>query len=246
MLDFKLSAWNAFSPGLSSVSLWSEWSKNDYEYDLAKSHEKPLLKDIPPLLRRRFTEIGKAAVSSVMPMLEGYQQIPIVFASRHGDVDLTLSLLEAIAQKEPLSPTKFSLAVHNAISGLISIARKDVSEVTAIAASNALIPNALLEAATQLQSNDQVLCVICDTPLPKLYEPFAESCEFPYAIALILSKSEGIPFSLRYQREKEAPETLDCDELKSFIALLCDHTSSANFSVPEMKTQWNLERQHHA
>ena len=245
MLDFKLSGWNAFSPGLSSIKLWSQWSNNEYDHDLLKSNEKPLLKGIPPLLRRRFTDVGKLTIGSAMPMLEDYGQIPMVFASRHGDVDLTLSLLESIADKEPLSPTKFSLAVHNAISGLMSIARKDVSEVTAIAATNALIPNALLEAATQLQVHDHVLCVICDTPLPRVYQPFADSCQFPYAIALILSKTEGVSLTLKHQLY-EASSCNNQDELKAFIALLCNHTVSISFNSLETQTQWIVERSYHA
>lgn len=241
MLDFKLSGWNAFAPGLGSIGLWKQWSNNEYEYDLIQNNEKPLLKDIPPLLRRRFTDIGKLAVGSAMPMLKDNQAIPVVFASRHGDVDLTLSLLESIANDELLSPTKFSLAVHNAISGLMSIARKDFSEVTAIAATNALIPNALLEAATQLQNHDNVLCLICDTPLPDLYRPFSHSSAFPYAIALMLSKCEGETFTLKHGFSDSIDESQE-DELKSFIALLCQHADKVCFDNPETNTQWTVKR----
>jgi hypothetical protein len=192
------------------------------------------------MLRRRFTAIGKYSVEASTPLLCENEQIPLIFASRHGDVDLTLSLLKSIAANEPLSPTSFSLAVHNAISGLFSIARKDKSQITAISATENLIPFALLEAATQLQEHKHVLCIICESTLPDLYKPFASSPPFTYAIAMVLSRDEGDTFYLNSTTSKEVPGHPN-NEFEALIALLLSHNNHIYF--PSTKnTQWSIKR----
>jgi hypothetical protein len=97
-----------------------------------------------------------------------------------------------------MSPTRFSLGVHNAISGLYAIARQDTSQVTAIAAMEDLVLQAIFESLGQLQSSDRVLCVIYDMPLAKFYSEHSSVAEesFPYAIAMILGNRNGVPYRL--------------------------------------------------
>ncbi|GAB0152257.1 beta-ketoacyl synthase chain length factor [Marinobacterium sp. BA1] len=215
MLSFKLQAWNALAPGLEDSSDWSRWLEQPVS--LPAELHKVALKQIPPMLRRRFTELGRCAAGAALPLLEDVDGVPGVFASRHGDTPLTLSLLEGIAGDEPMSPTGFSLAVHNAVSGLLSIARKDVSEVTAIASVENLIPHALLEAVTQLQNSESVLCLIYDVPLPELYQPYT-SCEpFPFALAMLLSRSEGVKMTL----EQHSPQAIEADSSDLLRTMRC-------------------------
>ena len=238
MLSFKLRGWNAYTPGLESAESWKDWLLSQYE--LPTDAVKPQLKNIPLMLRRRFTAIGKCSVEAATPLLNENEQIPLVFASRHGDVDLTLSLLKSIASNEPLSPTSFSLAVHNAISGLFSIARKDTCETTAISATENLIPFALLEAATQLQESKHVLCIICESVLPDLYKPFASSPPFTYAIAMVLSREEGDTFYLNNTHSKKTtPNTKN--EFEELISLLLSQSDCAHF--PNTKNiEWSIQR----
>lgn len=239
MLSCKLQSWNALAPGLDNHSAWREWL----------SHPSPLpaelpkipLKQIPPMLRRRFTELGKCAVGAALPILDDIECIPGVFASRHGDTALTLSLLEGIAEQEPMSPTGFSLAVHNAVSGLLSIARKDVSEVTAIAATENLIPLAILEAVTQLQDREQVLCLIYDVPLPELYQPYSFSDSFPFAVAMVFSRCEGVNITLEPLDPEAKGLESDCSDsvrMIRFLSGLDDHVCFGDQSG----AGWRLQR----
>ena len=237
MVRFKLQSWNAFAPGLESHSAWREWLQ--HPSSLSSELGKTSLKQVPPMLRRRFTELGRCAAGAALPLLEGIESIPGVFASRHGDTPLTLSLLEGIAEGEPMSPTGFSLAVHNALSGLLSIARKDVSEVTAIAATENLIPNALIEAVTQLQDQPRVLCVIYDLPLPELYKPYSDSTPFPCAVAMILSREEGDCFVLQNDNGQNS-NTDKADDLVGLLRLLSGLDSSATFGSSLTRSCWRI------
>jgi len=44
----------------------------------------------------------------------------MVFASRHGEADRTLAILQDLAAGAEVSPTLFSMSVHNSVPGLWS------------------------------------------------------------------------------------------------------------------------------
>ena len=194
MINFQIESWAAMAPGLETREDWQHWLK--HPEILPESLGKVSLDKVPPLLRRRFGTLGKCAMMSALQVLDENESIPGVFSSRHGDTALTLSLLEEMGRDEPMSPTGFSLAVHNAVSGLFSIARKDTSMVTSLAAMEGLVLHTLFEAVGQLQVSDRVLCVIYDIPLPPLYRRYCTASDFPYAIALIISRQGGVGYAI--------------------------------------------------
>ena len=65
------------------------------------------------MLRRRLDRHGRMALATAWTCAEGLDSVQFVFASRHGDLDRTLELLTALGNKDMLSPTSFSLSVHN-------------------------------------------------------------------------------------------------------------------------------------
>ncbi len=228
VVSFQLETWSAMAPGLNTIDDWQDW------LDSPRAIEEPLgkvsLKEIPPLLRRRFSTPGKCALGAALPILEDGEMIPSIFASRHGDSALTLSLLSAIGRNDTMSPTGFSLAVHNAVSGLFSIARKDTSEVTTIAAMEGLVLQALIEAVGQLKVSKRVLCVIYDTPLPDPYSRCTTSDLFPYAIAIILTRTSGGKYHLERGSSGVPDRTFLPAELGSeplrFIEMLAGRTTA--------------------
>jgi hypothetical protein len=170
--------------------------------------------------------------------------MPSIFASRHGDTSLSLSLLEGIARGNPMSPTHFSLAVHNAVAGLFSIVRKDASAVTAIAAMRGLVLQTLFEALGQLQSCERLLCVIYDIPLPDFYQARRdEPAEpFPYALAMILGKHAGD--SYRLEPASAGPDGEDPAfgfEPLGLLRLLCGLTERTDFA--HQQARWQLRRE---
>ena len=226
--SFSVDAWHCSAPGLETVDDWRRWLANP---GAATADTKaPALKQIPPILRRRFNTLGKHAAHACLSVLTDGESIPSIFASRHGDTDLTLSLLEDIGRGEPLSPTSFSLAVHNAVSGLLSIAREDRGQVTAIAANDSLLLQALFESISQLQHAQRVLCVIYDAPLPALYQPYCRSDAFPYALALILSTQGRRTLTLaRSDNRAEATIPVNPEPLEA-LKLLTGDSSEIRFS----------------
>jgi len=206
MIELKLESWGAIAPGLETHDDWSDWLKSPSPID--EPLGKISLKQFPPMLRRRFSALGKCAMGAALPLLSESDFIPSVFASRHGDTALTLSLLEEMGLEEPLSPTGFSLAVHNAVSGLFTIGRKDTLASTSIAAMEGLVLQSLFEVAAQLQEVERVLCVIYDIPLPELYTRYSQSDPFPYAIAMIFSRTGSTPLYLSSEEDVSKSPTI--------------------------------------
>jgi len=127
-----------------------------------------------------------------MPLAETHGAMPLVYVSRHGDLHRTFQLLQDLASGEPVSPTAFSLSVHNATAGLFSIQQVLTKNITAISCGDAELIPALLEALGQCKPQEpKVMCVFCDEPPPDIYRDQANQPEFPYAIALIISLGDG-------------------------------------------------------
>jgi hypothetical protein len=194
VVTFQIESWAAVAPGLETREAWQNRLK--HPEDIPATLGKMPLKEVPPMLRRRFGDLGKCAMAAALQVLDEDESIPGIFSSRHGDTALTLSLLEEMGRDESMSPTGFSLAVHNAVSGLFSIVRKDTSMVTSLAAMEGLVLHTLLEAVGQLHVSDKVLCVIYDIPLPDLYRHYCTGDDFPYAIAVILGHADGESYSI--------------------------------------------------
>ncbi len=240
MSSFRIESWSAIAPGLQTSADWERWLRDPVAID--EPLGKVSLTGVPALLRRRFSVLGKAAMAAAMPLVEDLAEIPSIFASRHGDTSLSLALLEGIARGEPMSPTSFSLAVHNSISGLFSIVRKDTSAVTAIAAMEGLVLQTLFEAIGQLQSCERLLCVIYDIPLAEFYQARRDAAAepFPYAVAMILGNQGE-----RFRLEPIARDAVCAEPLSNFAAFGLLRLLSGiddRTSFVQTRASWQLSR----
>ncbi len=237
MVSLAIESWSALGPGLETTAQWQSWFAKASDDELEAT--PPSLKQIPALLRRRFSTLGKYAAASTLNLLAEGESLPSIFASRHGDTGLTLSLLEEIGRAEPISPTGFSLAVHNAVAGIISIARADKAPITAISSMQGLLLQTFFEAVVQLESHPRVLCVINDIPLPELYRPYELGPPFPFALAFIVRRSDSSDANLILRPTPEADSQLSTyDEIFQFIKLLVDKQGSLVIKANQMS--WSL------
>lgn len=185
MTNFRIEQWRAWAPGLDSAADWHAWQQAPFAPQ--DGGEQPDVGFLPALQRRRLSRLARMAFHVAWPLAEEYGPMPLVFASRHGETPRTLAILEELARDEPLSPTQFSLSVHNAIIGLWSIQRGDTSEMTAMAAEGDGLEQALLEVSLLLgEGAPGVLLIVAEETPPALYGPYIDDVPFPYAVALLL------------------------------------------------------------
>lgn len=149
---------------------------------------------IPAMLRRRLTPLGRAICEMLDALAVGADNLPLVHASQHGDGHRPLDMLDAIAAGEALSPTRFSLSVHNAILGVYSIAAGHRASMAAVAAGGEEFAALMGEARGYFAEGfDEVAVVLSDSPLPERYRARDVSPSTPAAIVLRLSRHAGRP-----------------------------------------------------
>ena len=133
------------------------------------------------MLRRRASTAGKIALEAAyaaLPADGAGDDIPVVFASRHGECARSAELLQELAAGVPLSPASFSLSVHNANAGLFSIARRSRGNGIAIAAGPSTVEHAVIEACGLLADGaPSVLLVVADGPLPDVFAQLSDCRE---------------------------------------------------------------------
>jgi len=196
--EFTIKDWSAFAPGLTRKDEWVAWAVDPF---LPRGEASPALEEMPPLLRRRVDKLGRMALQVAWWCQQGHDDnVPLVFASRHGDLGRTYEMLCSLAQGQPLSPTQFGLSTHNAIAAQYSIARHLTGNCICVSAGAASAEAAVIEAIGLLADGiEEVLIVVYDCPLPDEYLTYGDEHEAAFAWTARVGRPEAgdIRYDLR-------------------------------------------------
>ena len=142
---------------------------------------------VPPMERRRLTALEKAALSVAHKVLEALPEneriMPVVFASRWGEIGTTIKLMQQFHSEGEMSPAGFSNSVHNAAPGHLSLLTKNKSPYTAVAAGDKTYEMGMLEASTY---KGRVLFVYAEEATPEFYKTHFEDVQKAHAIAKVI------------------------------------------------------------
>lgn len=229
-ITINIENWYASSAGVQGKHAWQEWAFNGY-YPEDTSNA---FNNIPPMMRRRMSELSKHAVHCAIELLNQSTLDYLVFSSRHGELHRSLALVNSILRGEEASPMAFSQSVHNTAAGLTTIATNKAIPLTSIAAGENTFHSALLEAFCflQLHPKAKVLLIDFDEPLPTDYYEFEKQSYRGYALGLILTHGDAYsiqPATLNINPNQTLPQTLQF--LRSFLS------SAAN--------QWQISTSRH-
>lgn len=147
-----------------AVRHWEGWSPS-----IEATGPQP----VPAAFRRRVTALGRNALG-IVSAVPGLDHARYVFSSRHGEFSRTLAILRAIAAGDLLSPTDFSMSVHHALIGLLSIAHGNHGGHIALAGGAESFCYGMVEAISCLNAHPEQPVVLfhADEPLPDAYAPF--------------------------------------------------------------------------
>jgi hypothetical protein len=189
-------AWSAWAPGIESAQAWNAWAAGDLQ---PGREGNPALPFVDPLMRRRLSRLARMALHVAHVCTQTRAAERSVFASRHGELQRTVGMLHDLGRNTELSPTDFSLSVHNAIAGVHSIVRRDRSPSVAVAAGEESFAYGLIEAAGQwqLDTDRSVLFVYADEPAPTEYRRFVSDREMPHALALLIGSGGDTALQMR-------------------------------------------------
>ncbi len=187
-MDVVVRRWAAWAPHLHTVEDWRAWA--DAPAPLGDD-ETADAKFLPAMLRRRCTPLTRAMLTAAFGCVTEADQSSVrtVFASRHGSINESVELLENVARGERLSPSKFTHTVHNAQSGLFSIAAGNRMATAALAGRAETFGTGFLEALTHLHRDPAtpVLYVCGDVPLADTFAPLVAEPRAAYAVGLLLA-----------------------------------------------------------
>ncbi|MDY0745025.1 beta-ketoacyl synthase chain length factor [Paucibacter sp. R3-3] len=193
-LRLQIDRWAAWAPGLESQEAWKTWLADGNAVPPEPAAAMPPLAEMPAMMRRRIEPLGRIALQAAYwAQGEEGPTGPVVFASRWGEIARSIEMLQQLAAGEPLSPTAFSLSVHNAIGALFSIARGDRNNYQAVSAGAHSVEAGFAEASGLIADGAARVLLVCfEAPLPSLYQAHGDAdngLTMPRAFALMLSRA---------------------------------------------------------
>ena len=132
---------------------------------------------IPAMQRRRLTPVERAAAAVAERVWLDAEPVPLVFASRWGEIGTTLKLIRQIREEGEMSPAGFSSSVHNAFPGAFSLLKRSRAPYTAIAARVDSLYAGAVEALAQLSDAvsrgtwKAAILVYAEEATPEIYTP---------------------------------------------------------------------------
>ena len=184
----------AWAPGLEDAASWEAWSRAPAP--LAREGV-PDVGFLPPMLRRRCTPLTRIMLRAAFDACPDAERAEVrtLFASRHGSINESIEMIDAVVEGRAVSPSRFSHTVHNAQAGLFSIAAGNRCASSSLAAQGDTFPMAFLEALTHLhrEPGRQVLLVVGDVPLAPRFAPLVREPAASWAVALRLAAAGDGP-----------------------------------------------------
>ena len=226
MLRLKVTEWTAWASGLENKEAWLKWLLTPY--CLAGNISKAPATAIPPLIRRRLTSLGRAVVettSQIYTDQDRASQSPIIFASRWGDIGLSVKLLREFATSQSISPMGFSTSVHNGIGGIFSIAKKHTGPICALSGGVGTVANALFEAYGYLsQGCKSVIITIYDEKTPDVFARMHDdNFTFSWTIRLELCDQGGFTIEPCNEFENKTSSLSSLDVLRFLVTDMNSH-----------------------
>ena len=131
-----------------------------------------------------------------------------IFASHHGELQIAADLISDLLSMKSVSSARFALSVHNAPSGLVSIATRNPLSTTTVAAGESSFAAGLLETFLIAQERGgTVLLSFADEPVPALFGGPITEVGTGFAVLLTTEPSDGAigTLSLSELRSDDAP-----------------------------------------
>lgn len=192
----------------------------------SETSPKPDVSFVPPLERRRLTAVERAALCTAWPVVGGPSELPMVFASRWGEIGVTVRLMRQFHDDGEMSPAGFSASVHNAAPGALSMLAKNHAPYTAIAARERTLEMGLLESLVQMRD---VLFTYAEEATPEFYRPCFGQVQAPCSVSAMIVPDESGDVEVEFGHSTLPPASFD--SWASFLSGDASEFSTAEFSM---------------
>jgi hypothetical protein len=235
-LTFSVGDWFAWAPGRETRAAWLRWASVPASDETADA-----IPTLPMMLRRRTTPIGQRAIAAALACRDA-DAARYVLASRHGEYDRTVNILTSLANREAPSPAEFSMSVHHALVGLLSIHAQNRLGHTAVAAGEDSFGCGMQEAALCIAEDPAtpVMLIYYDAPLPDTYEQFHAESEsnLPIVVAVLLesARMKHMAYQWRFEQSALAAEE---NQALVFMKWMLSEEQQAECRGERMTWRWS-------
>ena len=171
------------------VNGWSFWTP-----DADNPAASPALDYVPPMLKRRLSQLTRMTIEVVHNVLPIAPDAGIVFVSANGESERQLQIDRMLIEEGSIMPAPFSLSVFNASPAMATIALGIKNGYNAIYPADNIFQEGLIYAASSILSDDveSVILVYADQLLPPEYQSIAGEADniVPYAAAYVISSKK--------------------------------------------------------
>ncbi|MBL5903779.1 beta-ketoacyl synthase chain length factor [Serratia fonticola] len=198
--------WQAMAPGLSDASQWRQWSQEPR--GIIPSAPQSKLTELPMMTARRLSSGSRLAVECGLAMLRRQPVDAVLYTSRHGELERNYRILQAIATQQAVSPTDFTMSVHNSAVGHLTIAAQNPLVSSSLSAGLDTFQHALCEVVCLLQAGYQrILMVDFDGLLPEFYHTYLpeQMPTWAYAVALVFERGNTLRCESKPEGTGEEP-----------------------------------------
>lgn len=193
-----------WAPGFPSLDAWTRGEADETVAEPTCALAHPRAKRGTSRIARMLGEVVQQTVTDGGADIS---TVSTVYASAWGEIDIMVGLLEQIFDGDVgLSPLRFKHSVHNAASGLVSIAAENRGFSTALAAGDRTVEQGLVEALCVLATTEtqDVVLAVGDDRLPIPLERFGRYEGL--AVGLCLTRE---PAARRVRAWLDGPRRLD-------------------------------------
>lgn len=235
---FEVADWFAWAPTLENRAAWRAWAGAP-----AAANDSEALPALPMMLRRRLSPFGQKVIGGALACSGAVGSARYVFGTRHGELGRAVRIFNDIEDRQTPSPTDFSLSIHHALIGLLSIDAKNRAGHTALSAGRDSFGYSLVESAACLaeRPDEPVLLIYGDEKLPANYDAFREADDamLPLVVVLALRRppAGSGALSLRMAARK-GDEDQSASGAHDFLRFLLSGAPSGASVGDRMRWEW--------
>ncbi|MBQ9876233.1 MAG: beta-ketoacyl synthase chain length factor [Campylobacter sp.] len=191
--------------------------------------KSPDLTHIAPIERRRLSKGARFCIS----LLKECDEMPVIFSSKHGEINRCFSLQSSLAKLEPLSPASFCISVHNAIVAQNAIFAKNRAEISAIS-TNLSLENGILNAVAKFDEFDKIAII---SYFESINNELMNENDLIYAILVVVEKGKNFSIEISPNNEPNLANLTKNSDFE-FLLNLKNHKKSWVTKEQDLSWKW--------
>lgn len=195
---------------------------------------------MPAIQSRRLSPLAMAACAVAWRCRLAEGDMPSVFYSSHGESRYYFEMLDGMAAGEKMSPSRFSLCVHNAIAGLFNVQSESFLPYVCLAGGSDGLFGAFLEAAGMLMEVSKVLVIWYEQPLPEAYQPYLAGPDTTWALGMVLARAGDAGGQLRLTRSSAGGQASKDSSEANLVESILSGQRTGHSRLERSVWQWSL------